>query len=243
MSYLHVHRPKYCTSVSFVSFTHLPGNLFSLNYWLISSLVCRSAALLLSVQNLVLTAKYACKMPFVEWIDSSLSEMEHHLQVCWWLTAHSWELVSSRMRSLTSQPLKLLSTFENNSRIIIILTYNNSGISLNCSEGNVISIWTTRYIQSSPFVMVTSVKVTLCKKVYYGARGYHTLVQVLPYCIWFFFCMVGSPFMIYCKYCESVRSAGFSAAPEVTLIVLLKAGACCTDCDRTKNQSDSCSVH
>ncbi|KAJ8025208.1 Transmembrane protein 98 [Holothuria leucospilota] len=41
----------------------------------------RSAALLLSVQNLVLTAKYACKMPFVEWIDSSLSEMEHHLQI------------------------------------------------------------------------------------------------------------------------------------------------------------------
>ncbi|XP_022079772.1 transmembrane protein 98-like [Acanthaster planci] len=41
----------------------------------------RSAALLLSVNHLVLVTKQACRLPpTVQWIDSSLGEMEEHLQ-------------------------------------------------------------------------------------------------------------------------------------------------------------------
>ena len=42
----------------------------------------RSAALLLSVNHLVLVTKQACRLPStVQWIDGSLGEMEDHLQV------------------------------------------------------------------------------------------------------------------------------------------------------------------
>ena len=65
----------------------------------------RSAALLLSLQHLVLVTKQACQMSsYVEWIDGSIKQMESHLQVSAqplsrllvfniWVCSRNWQTV------------------------------------------------------------------------------------------------------------------------------------------------------
>lgn len=58
-------------------------------------LEARSAALLLSLQHLVLVTKQACQMSsYVEWIDGSIKQMESHLQVLR-DAAITWEATST----------------------------------------------------------------------------------------------------------------------------------------------------
>ena len=65
-------------------------------------LLFRCAALLLAVHHLVLVTKQACQMPSsVRWIDSSLAEMDEHLQVL--REASLASEADSRNGSLSSQ--------------------------------------------------------------------------------------------------------------------------------------------
>ncbi|XP_041478351.1 transmembrane protein 98-like [Lytechinus variegatus] len=67
-------------------------------------LEARSAALLLSLQHLVLVTKQACQMSsFVEWIDGSIKQMESHLQVLR-DAAITWEATTAVPETNQPQP-------------------------------------------------------------------------------------------------------------------------------------------